>query len=339
MNIKAIAFDADDTLWVNEPYFQEIEKKFCALLEDYLPVHTLAQELFKTEMQNLSLYGYGVKGFMLSMVETALRVSNNRAAVRVLHNVGISSAVNYATSLGLETPPAVPSMVLGSGEVTLLSMTTAYGAFANGGMVHPPTFIRRVEDRDGNLLWQNETVSHKAVSESTAFLMADMLADVLNRGTGARARAEGFTLPAGGKTGTTDDYKDAWFIGFTPSLVAGVWAGFDEPRKIAPNGYATGLVVPIWAKFMREATKGHPAKWIPTPRNIVSVQVCVRSGLLPTGGCQEGSLGEDGEFRSHVGTELFRAGTEPEAYCELHGGRGFFERFGIRKAACAIFGC
>jgi penicillin-binding protein 1A len=269
----------------------------------------------------------------------ALRVSNNRAAVRVLHNVGIPNAVNYAMSLGLEAPPAVPSMVLGSGEVTLLSMTTAYGAFANGGTVHPPTFIRRVEDRDGHLLWQNDTVSHKAVSESTAFLMADMLADVINRGTGSRARAEGFTLPAGGKTGTTDDYKDAWFIGFTPSLVAGVWAGFDEPRTIAPNGYATGLVVPIWAKFMREATKGHPAKWIPTPRNIVSVQVCVRSGLLPTGGCQEGSVGADGEFRSTVGTELFRAGTEPEEYCQLHGGRGFFERFSIRKAACVIFGC
>ena len=269
----------------------------------------------------------------------ALRVSNNRAAVRVLNNVGISSAVNYATSLGLETPPAVPSMVLGSGEVTLLSMTTAYGAFANGGSVHPPTFIRRVEDRDGNLLWQNDTVSHKAVSESTAFLMADMLADVMNRGTGARARSEGFTLPAGGKTGTTDDYKDAWFIGFTPSLVAGVWAGFDEPKKIAPNGYATGLVVPIWAKFMREATKGHPNSWIPTPRNIVRAEVCVRSGLLPGNGCREGSLGDDGEFRSHVGTELFRAGTEPEEFCPLHGGRGFFERFGIRKAACAIFGC
>ncbi|HEX5652687.1 MAG TPA: HAD family hydrolase [Chitinophagaceae bacterium] len=98
MNIKAIAFDADDTLWVNEPYFQEIEKKFCALLEDYLPVHTLAQELFKTEMQNLSLYGYGVKGFMLSMVETALRVSNNT----VNHEV-IEKAIGYGKDL-LEKP-------------------------------------------------------------------------------------------------------------------------------------------------------------------------------------------------------------------------------------------
>ncbi|WP_336515093.1 HAD family hydrolase [Pollutibacter soli] len=84
MNIKVIAFDADDTLWVNEPYFQETEQKFCSLLEDYLPHHSVGQELFKTEMQNLSLYGYGVKGFMLSMVETALRVSNNTASLDVI---------------------------------------------------------------------------------------------------------------------------------------------------------------------------------------------------------------------------------------------------------------
>jgi putative hydrolase of the HAD superfamily len=84
MDIKVIAFDADDTLWINEPYFQETENKFCALLEDYLPHHTLAKELFKTEIQNLPLYGYGVKGFMLSMIETALRVSNNTLNIEVL---------------------------------------------------------------------------------------------------------------------------------------------------------------------------------------------------------------------------------------------------------------
>ena len=269
----------------------------------------------------------------------ALRVSNNRAAVRVLNTVGISNAVRYATDLGLRAPPAVPSLVLGSGEVNLLSMTNAYTAFANGGLIHSPIFIRRVEDRDGRVLWQDTGGSHRAISESTAFLMADMLADVVNRGTGSRARGEGFTLPAGGKTGTTNDYKDAWFVGFTPSLVAGVWAGFDEPRPIAPNGYATGLVVPIWARFMREATKGHPARWLSVPSSVNSVQVCLRSGLLPTNGCRETTPGPDGEFVEHVGFEFFRAGTEPHEFCTLHGGRGFFERFGIRKAACAILGC
>jgi putative hydrolase of the HAD superfamily len=98
MNIKVIAFDADDTLWINEPYFQETEKKFCALLEDYLPQHTLAKELFKTEIQNLPLYGYGVKGFMLSMIETGLRISNNTLNIEVL-----SKAIQYGKEL-LEKP-------------------------------------------------------------------------------------------------------------------------------------------------------------------------------------------------------------------------------------------
>ena len=101
MDVKVIAFDADDTLWVNEPYFQETEKKFCALMEDYLPQHTLSQELFKTEIQNLSLYGYGVKGFVLSMIETALRISNN-----TLNVVTIEKALQYGKEL-LEKPVEV----------------------------------------------------------------------------------------------------------------------------------------------------------------------------------------------------------------------------------------
>jgi hypothetical protein len=90
---------------------------------------------------------------------------------------------------------------------------------------------------------------------------------------------------------------------------------------------------------MREATKGHPARWLSVPSNVNSVQVCLRSGLLPTNGCREATLGPDGEFVEHVGFEFFKDGTEPHEFCTLHGGRGFFERFGIRKAACAIFGC
>lgn len=269
----------------------------------------------------------------------ALRVSNNRAAVRVLNTVGIQNAVRYATRLGLAPPPAVPSLVLGSGEVTLLSMTTAYGAFANGGLVHAPVFIRRVEDRDGRVLWEHAATPTRAISESTAFLVADMLADVVNRGTAARARTDGFSLPAAGKTGTTDDYRDAWFVGFTPTLVAGVWAGFDEPRTIVPGGYATGLVVPIWTRFMRDATSGQPARWLTQPDDVVSARVCLRSGLRPTAGCHQTVITQDGQFVQQVGDELFRAGTEPQDWCPLHGGRGLFERFGIRKAACAIFGC
>lgn len=256
----------------------------------------------------------------------ALRTSNNRAAVQVLNLVGIPTAVTGAVRLGLSAPPAVPSLVLGSGEVSLLEMAGAYGAFANRGVVHPPVFIRRVETSEGVVLFEDASEPHRALSEATAFMMADMLADVVDRGTGYRARQEGFTLPAGGKTGTTNDYKDAWFVGFTPTLVAGVWAGFDQPRPVAPNGYATSLVVPIWARFMREATSGAPGTWVRQPDTVGQAEVCLRSGLKPTSGCME------------VGFEYFHQGTEPEQWCEMHGGRSFFDRFNIRKAACRLFG-
>lgn len=271
-------------------------------------------------------------------MRAALRTSNNRAAVRVLERVGLNEAAAMATRLGLAPPPRVPSMVLGSGEVSLLGMTTAYTAFANGGLIHEPVFVRRVEDRDGNVLWQHQSDSRRALSETTAFLMADMLADVVNRGTGARARSEGFTLPAGGKTGTTDDYKDAWFVGFTPSLVTGVWTGFDRPRTIAPGGYATSLAVPIWARFMKDATRSDSPSWISPPPDVVSVQVCLRSGLRPTDGCELATLTEH-TADDGVGYEFFHAGHEPTEFCPLHGGRSFFERFGVRKAVCAIIGC
>ena len=119
-------------------------------------------------------------------------------------------------------------------------MTAAYAAFANQGRVPTPVLIRRVEDRDGTLLYQSEQLSSRAISETTAFLMSNMMADVINAGTAAGARTLGFKLPAAGKTGTTNDFNDAWFIGFTPKLVTGVWVGFDQPHTILPERFCGG---------------------------------------------------------------------------------------------------
>ena len=150
-------------------------------------------------------------------IRTALRTSSNRAAVQMLNTVGIPKAVSYAQKLNVGTPPSVPSLALGASEVTLISLTAAYGAFADTGIVRQPLLIRKVEDSDGNVLYTDEAKSHRAVSEATAFLMSSMLADVINAGTAYRARQAGFTLPAAGKTGTTNDYVDAWFIGLHAS--------------------------------------------------------------------------------------------------------------------------
>jgi penicillin-binding protein 1A len=254
-------------------------------------------------------------------MRSALRTSSNRAAVQMLASVGIPKAVGYAEKLNVGKPPSVPSLALGASDVTLDALTAAYGAFADGGIVRTPILIRRVEDSDGAVLYKEEDKSHRAVSEATAFLMASMLSDVINAGTAFRARQNGFALPAAGKTGTTNDYNDAWFVGFTPHLVTGVWVGFDQPQTIASGGYAGELAVPIWAAFMKRATRGDKPDWFERPANVVGLSVCRVSGKLPTGGCdsvavvnRDGSL----EKRSMVYTDYFVRGTQPADICTLH---------------------
>jgi penicillin-binding protein 1A len=195
-----------------------------------------------------------------------LRMSSNRAAVQLLTTVGIKRTVKSAHGFGFADLPMVPSLALGSGEVTLSQITAAYGAFANNGAVFHPTLIRRVVDRDGAVLFESAQQPQQAIRPVTAYLMADMLRGVIDGGTGYGVRQMGFTLPAGGKTGTTNDYFDAWFIGFTPSLVTGVWTGYDQPQTIRRNGYAAELAVPMWTRFMKAATKGQRAAWIARPR-------------------------------------------------------------------------
>jgi penicillin-binding protein 1A len=258
-------------------------------------------------------------------MRTALRTSSNRAAVRMLQQVGIAQTVRYASQMGISDLPSVPSLALGSGEVTLQSMTAAYAAFANHGSVPRPMMIRRVEDQDGRVLFENKALSTRAISDATAFLMSTMMADVINAGTGARARRLGFTLPAAGKTGTTNDFNDAWFVGFTPRLVAGVWVGFDQPRTILPNGFAADVAVPMWAAFMKAATKGDKPEWLLPPPGVVAVNVCRLSGKLPSDGCNDVEVvSNDGRMdrRSMIYTEYFVRGTEPTTYCDLHPSRG-----------------
>src|SRR3954451_14862311 len=260
-------------------------------------------------------------------LRTALRTSSNRAAVRLLQEVGIRKTVQYAKTMGVGDVPAVPSLALGSGEVTLQTMTAAYAAFANHGLVPQPMIIRRVEDQDGRVLYKADESNTRAVSDVTAYLLSSMMADVINAGTGARARRIGFTLPAAGKTGTTNDFNDAWFVGYTPTLVTGVWVGFDQPHTILPNGFAAEVAVPLWATFMKSATRGDKAEWFVPPAGVTSANVCRMSGKLATEGCEDVEvMDNDGHLtrRSMVYTEYFARGTQPTDYCQLHPKHGFF---------------
>jgi penicillin-binding protein 1A len=180
-----------------------------------------------------------------------------------------------------------------------------------------------VEDKDGTVIYRDEGKSQRAVSEATAFMMSSMLADVVNHGTGYRARQSGFTHPAAGKTGTTNDYVDAWFVGYTPQVVTGVWIGFDQPATIIANGYGGELAVPIWAGFMKAATKQDEPKWFERPADVAGVTICRVSGKLPSDGCASVQVvDEDGwvESRSTLYMEFFRKGTQPTSYCPIHAG-------------------
>ena len=254
-------------------------------------------------------------------MRAALKTSSNRAAVRMLQEVGIPTAVTYADRLGVGPVPGVPSLALGSGEVTLMSMASAFAAFANEGLVPAPLLITRVEDVSGEVLFEAEPSMHRAISQATAFLMSNMLSDVVNSGTAWPARQVGFTLPAAGKTGTTNDYRDAWFIGYTPRLVAGVWVGYDRPRTIISNGYAAQLAVPIWGRFMKTATRGDKAEWLRAPSGLTTATICRLSGALARDSCRDEVLYDDqgNERGSNVYTEYFVRGTEPTTLCPIHG--------------------
>jgi penicillin-binding protein 1A len=265
-------------------------------------------------------------------MRAALRTSSNRAAVRMIEEIGIPSAVTYAKRLGMGDLPAVPSLALGSGEVSLMDLTAAYGAFANAGVLETPILLRRVEDGEGQVLFEAEPHAEEAVSPQTAFLMATMLADVINSGTAWKARQLGFRLPAGGKTGTTNEYHDAWFVGFTPSIVSGVWVGHDAPQPILPgSAYAGDVAVPMWAGFMKTATASDEASWFSPPKDIVSVSICRLSGKRPASGCDSTHVvNDDGSTseKSMLMTEYFVRGTEPTEMCHLHVGRSLFAKMG-----------
>ena len=241
-------------------------------------------------------------------LRSALVTSSNRAAVHLMQRVGLRPTIDLATRVGLSEMPEVPSLALGTGEVSLLNLTSAYTSFANGGVLQPPVIIRRIEDQDGRVLFRASEQGRRVLSESTAFLMASMLSDVVNHGTGYSARQSGFRLPAGGKTGSTDDHADAWFVGFTPRLAAGVWMGYDRPQPIMRRGFASVVAVPAWAGFMKDATAGDKAEWMTAPSGISKIRRCKESGGLATEYC---------ELTGEVSNDLVSIGRAPEL-CRLH---------------------
>ena len=238
----------------------------------------------------------------------ALLESNNAAAAGLQQEIGTRSVLRLASDAGLPGLPDVPSLALGTGEVSPLDLTTAFTIFPSGGERVEPRGVISVLDAGGTHVLDRPVQRTRILSPEVAFQMTSMLRDVVDRGTGAGARALGVRGPVAGKTGTTDQYHDAWFVGFSPSIVVGVWVGFDQPASIGRDAYAARVAVPIWADFMKRTAGLFPDRDFSVPSTLHAVELCSVSYLKPVDGCP-----------TYV--EYFKDGDKiPTQMCPIHAG-------------------
>ncbi len=257
------------------------------------------------EGQEWTPRNYKDEYFGMVTFRAALEKSLNSATVRIAREVGIEHIRDIAIRLGIQsTLPALPSLVLGGVEVTPLELATAFSTLANTGVRTQPLAVKQVMDQAGRVLEKRDIQVKKVISPQMAFMTNYLLKGVLDRGTGQGARLQGFDRPAAGKTGTTNDLKDAWFVGYTPDLLAVVWVGFDNQSKLGLSGAQAAL--PIWTEFMKRATAGSPVSDFVPPPGIKMIDIDPLSGYRATLNCPK------------VIREAFIEGEEPSGYCPLH---------------------
>src|SRR4051812_18222209 len=240
----------------------------------------------------------------------ALYQSINIPTIRLGMELGETSVIDMARKFGLSSNiPPYPSIFIGSADVYPIEMVSAYSAFATLGNRAVPQAIVRVESNKGEVLWEPEITRVPVMSAEESWLMVSAMKDVIRRGTAQRYVGSAFSKPAGGKTGTTNNGTDVWFIGYTTDLVAGVWMGFDKPQQIKPAAQGGHLAAPAWTAFMNEvySRKPSPPDW-PMPVNIVQRQVDFTTNELATPYCPA----------SVVGSEYFIPGTDPMYPCSVH---------------------
>jgi penicillin-binding protein 1A len=254
----------------------------------------------------------------------ALVGSRNVPTIRLAADVGVRDVARTARQAGISSAiPEQPSMALGTGLVTPLELARAYTPFATLGKSAQPRWVSRVEDEDGRVIWRPKVKQNEVLDGGVAYLVTDMLRDAVRHGTGSAVRRVGYGGPVAGKTGTTNDGTDVWFVGYTPELVAVVWIGFDQPKPILNNASGGRLAAPVWGRIMRRihAARPSPDPWT-RPASVVEMSVDPASGLLLTKGCKP--------ERGNADKELFLKYAQPAATCPR--GRpaeeqpGFFDR-------------
>jgi penicillin-binding protein 1A len=241
-------------------------------------------------------------------LRAALLESNNAAAADLQQRISSKAVLHLASDSGLRDLPDVPSLALGTGVVTPLDLTAAFLIFPSGGGFSTPRGLLSVSNGDGEEVFSQPAETRTVISPQVAFQMVSMLRDVIDRGTGSPARALGVRGAVGGKTGTTDDYRDAWFVGFSSSVVAGVWVGFDQPSTIGREAYAARVALPIWADFMKRIEATLPPAEFAVPAGLEARELCNVSYLRPVSGCP-------------TYTEYFKEGDPvPTDRCTIHQG-------------------
>ena len=252
---------------------------------------------------------YGGEQYGDLTLRQALAYSNNIIAIKLLEAIGVPAAVEVAGKMGLTLHARNGlSLALGTDEVTLHDLVLAYSSLASSGLRPESRTIIRIYDRSRHTWTENPPTSTPALSPAAAYVTTRMLQDVLVYGTAKSLKKFSQERPSAGKTGTTDEYRDAWFVGYTPHLVTGIWVGYDQPRPGGKGFTGGAIAAPIWERFMRPAVATAPVVDFPKPDTVVSVVIDPSTGFLATTECPEKR------------DEFYIAGTQPTGYCPRHGG-------------------
>src|SRR5256886_181742 len=239
--------------------------------------------------------------------------SRNTMSVRVGQFAGLDAEQKVANDLGVsQNVPHGPAIYIGSFETNLKDLTAAYSIFPNAGVRKQAYIIERIDDQRHKPIYLAAHISKPALDPGATWMTSELMEDVLTKGTAASARSLGFKLPAAGKTGTTNDYKDAWFVGYTSTLTCGVWVGFDQPATIIPHGYGAALALPVWTQVMNKAAQHYPAEPLQPTMALQHATVCSISNQLATTGCMAAGTAYDIDLP---------ADKVPAAACQVHGGQ------------------
>ena len=238
--------------------------------------------------------------------------SRNTMSVRVGQFAGLDAVQKVANELGIsQSVPHGPAIYIGSFETDLKDLTSAYAVFPNAGVRKQAYIIERIDNQQHKPIYLAAHISVPTVDPGAAWMTSRLMQEVLTEGTAASSRSLGFKLPAAGKTGTTNDYKDAWFLGYTSTLTCGVWVGFDQPTTIIPHGYGAALALPVWVQVMNKASRHYPAEPLEPTMPLQHATVCSISNQLATTGCMSTGTAYDIDLP---------VDKVPNAACQIHGG-------------------